>query len=148
QGSRDGCFLGFPTAAGGAFLYGAVGVLAVPGVPAQRWTRLYVLAGSGAAISGYLTYLELFVIHALCFYGLAAALVSIGLRLAVIVRRPHGAGRQPTRLAVGGVATAVFIIVVGAGIPVGAANPERVAYQEALARPPSDSGAIMYGAYW
>jgi hypothetical protein len=38
--------------------------------------------------------------------------------------------------------------VVGAGVHVGAASPERVVYQQALARHLNDTGAVMYGAYW
>ena len=148
QGSRYGEFLGLPTAAWGAFLYAAVAVLAALRVSAQRWTFLYALAVAGAAFSAYLTYLEVFVLRALCPYCLAAAGLSVVLLVLVVLRRPHGAGRRPARLAVGGVAIAIITIVVGAGVHVGAASPERAVYQQALARHLNDTGAVMYGAYW
>lgn len=148
QGSRYGEFLGLPTAAWGAFLYAVVGVLALLGVSARRWLALYVLSVAAVAFSGYLTYLEVFVLRALCPYCLAVAALAVVLLVVVIMRRPAGAGRRPRRLAAIGAATAVATIVVGAGIHVGAASPERVAYQEALARHLTATGATMYGAYW
>jgi uncharacterized membrane protein len=52
-----------------------------PGVSHQRWptTLLLVLAGLGVAFTAYLTYLELFVIHAICRWcvGSAAIIVAI-----------------------------------------------------------------------
>jgi hypothetical protein len=92
--------------------------------------------------------LEIFVLLSLCPCCLGAAALSVVLLVTVFARRPAGAGRRPARLAMGGVALAVLTIVVAAGVHVGAADPERVAYQEALARHLADAGAIMYGAYW
>jgi uncharacterized membrane protein len=148
QGSRYGVFLGLPTAAWGALLYVAVGTLAVLGLSAGRWLAVYVLSVTAVAFSGYLTYLEVFVLRALCPYCLAAAGLAVVLLGAVIIRRPPGARRRPARLGAIGVAAAVVTIVVGAGIHAGTPDPEQVTYQEALARHLAATGAIMYGAYW
>ena len=52
-----------------------------PGLSHQRWptTLLVGLAGLGVAFTAYLTYLELFVIHAICRWcvGSAAIIVAI-----------------------------------------------------------------------
>jgi uncharacterized membrane protein len=52
-----------------------------PGLALQRWpsTLLALLAGLGAGFSLYLTYLELFVIHAICRWCVASALVVVGI---------------------------------------------------------------------
>lgn len=48
-----------------------------PGLAAQRWPAMLLatLAGIGVAFTAYLTYLELFVIHALCRWCLASAAI-------------------------------------------------------------------------
>jgi uncharacterized membrane protein len=148
QGSRYGTFLGLPTAAWGSLLYAAITTIAMIGLSPGRWVAVYVLSAGAVAFSGYLTYLELFVVRALCPYCLAAAALAVVLLAVVVVRRPSGRWRRPGRLAAVGVATAVATIVVGAGIHAGLPDPERIAYQEGLARHLAATGAVMYGAYW
>jgi uncharacterized membrane protein len=68
-------------------LLGYTGLLAVslaalqPGLAERRWpiTSLLVLAAGGVGFTAYLTYLELFVIHAICRWcvGSAAIIVAI-----------------------------------------------------------------------
>jgi uncharacterized membrane protein len=68
-------------------MLGYVALLAVsmaglqPGLAERRWpaTLLLALAGGGVAFTVYLTYLELFVIHAICRWcvGSAAIIVAI-----------------------------------------------------------------------
>ena len=52
-----------------------------PGLVQERWpaTLIAILAGLGAAFAGYLTYLELFVIHAICRWCVASALIIAGI---------------------------------------------------------------------
>ena len=52
QASKWATFLGLPTAAWGALLYGALAVLAFTGLVATRWTVAFVLASAGVAFSG------------------------------------------------------------------------------------------------
>jgi uncharacterized membrane protein len=51
-----------------------------PSLALRRWpsTLLALLAGGGVGFSVYLTYLELFVIHAICRWCVASALVVAG----------------------------------------------------------------------
>jgi len=81
QTSQWAVFLGFPVA-----LYGVVGYLAVlivalvslrPAALVQRkWNvMLGVLATAGVVFTAYLTYLELFVIHAICRWCVGSAVI-------------------------------------------------------------------------
>jgi uncharacterized membrane protein len=58
-----------------------------PGVALRGWpsTLIAVLAGVGAGFSLYLTYLELFVIHAICRWCVASAVVIIGILITALL---------------------------------------------------------------
>lgn len=89
QLSKWATFLGLPVAAWGIAFYVAVLALALAGLQA-RWADargisllLLGLTGWGVLFSLYLTYLELFVIHAICRYCVgSAALVTLAFVLA------------------------------------------------------------------
>lgn len=75
--------LGIPVAVWGVGYYVAVFAIAVAGVQ-DRWVHdrrialaLLVLTAWGAIFSGYLTYLELFVIHAICRYCVVSAILAV-----------------------------------------------------------------------
>jgi len=87
QLSRWATFLGLPVAAWGAAYYAAIFALAFAGVQ-DRWadSRGLVLAttlvaGWGVVFSAWLTYLELFVIHAICRWCVVSALITVTLFL-------------------------------------------------------------------
>lgn len=146
QGSRYGAILGVPTAAFGLLFYGAALALALKPQDARRHRRLLLLAVAGVAFSAYLTYLEAFVIRAVCGWCVASALVSLAL-LAAAARHDVGAGtvralRWPA-------ATVAALTLVGASLLFdlrlpGQADP----YAEGLARHLAERGAVMYGAFW
>lgn len=150
QGSRYGTFLGLPTAAWGAGLYAAVGGLALSGLTPRRWLLAFLLAVAGVSFSAYLTYLELFVIEAVCGYCVVSAAVAAGLFGLLLGRRPAGPRRlvRPGRLAAWGGLTAVATVALGVGVFALATPRAAAAYQEALARHLAGSGAVMYGAFW
>ena len=82
QLSRWATFLGLPVAAWGAGFYAVVFGLALAGVQ-DRWadSRRLTLAtmlvtGWGVLFSLWLTYLELFVIHAICRWCLVSAVLT------------------------------------------------------------------------
>lgn len=97
QASRYAELFGLPVA-----LYGVVGYVALfgislagsqPALAARAWpTRwLAVLSGGGFLFTLYLTYLELFVIHALCRWCLGSAVVITAIfvtALAGLLRKP------------------------------------------------------------
>ena len=75
-------FLGLPVAVWGVGYYVAVFAVAFAGT-LDRWSddrrvalALLALTAWGALFSGYLTYLELFVIHAICRYCVVSAVLA------------------------------------------------------------------------
>ncbi len=81
QLSRWSSFLGVDVALLG--LVGYLGMLGLalaglqPGVARRRGVTVALLAASGVGVlfAGYLTYLELFVIHAICFWCVSSAVI-------------------------------------------------------------------------
>jgi uncharacterized membrane protein len=60
-----------------------------PALAAQRWpsTVLATLAGIGTAFAGYLTYLELFVIHAICRWCVGSAVIILAILIVAVLDR-------------------------------------------------------------
>jgi uncharacterized membrane protein len=85
QTSRWATFLGVPVAAWGVAFYAAVLGVALAGLRAsladsRRMSQVLVgMTGFGVLFSLWLTYLELFVIHATCFYCVISAALVAGL---------------------------------------------------------------------
>ena len=83
QTSKWATFLGFPVGAWGVAYY--VGVLALslaglaPALADRPWVSqlLVAITGVGVAFSLWLTYLELFVIHAICQWCVISAVLAI-----------------------------------------------------------------------
>ena len=73
-----------------------VGLIALqPRLADRRWPTLLLtgLAAIGVLFAGYLTYLELFVIHAICRWCVGSAAIIVGILLAGLLdlrRRPGG----------------------------------------------------------
>jgi uncharacterized membrane protein len=152
QSSRWSTFFGAPTAAWGAVVYAAIVALALAGFTAGRWLFTFLLTAAAAGFSAYLTWIELFVLHAVCPYCLVVAIISVALIVVLLLRRPATAARrpwaQPLRLAGFAVTTAVVAIVITAAAFQADTGLMQSTGQEALARHLASSGAIFYGAYW
>jgi uncharacterized membrane protein len=76
--------LGVPISVFGMLSYGTIAILAalaMRGFSYREWVPLVVfgIAASGTLYSIYLTYLELFVIHAICPWCVASAIVMVAL---------------------------------------------------------------------
>ena len=83
----------------------AVGLIALqPRLAGRRWPAvlLTVLAGTGVLFTGYLTYLELFVIHAVCRWCVGSAAIIVSILIASLLDLRQRAGRSE-----GGVAVAL-----------------------------------------
>ncbi len=85
QLSRWATLLGMPVAAWGVVFYVIVLVLAIAGIQ-DRWVEsraislaLLVVTGWGVLFSGWLTHLELNVIHAICRWCVVSALLTVAL---------------------------------------------------------------------
>ncbi|MFQ5830500.1 MAG: vitamin K epoxide reductase family protein, partial [Candidatus Methylomirabilia bacterium] len=132
QASRYALFLGLPTALWGAGLYAAIGVLALVGLTARRWLAAFLLSVVGVTFSAYLTYLELFVIGAVCGYCFFSAGIAVALFGVLLARRSRAPGRRspvrPARVVAFGIITAVVTVIVGAGVFATHSPPEAGAY--------------------
>ena len=99
QTSRWAVLLGLPVAFYGVVGYVAIFVVAIaalrPAALLQRgWSLLLLaLASGGMLFTAYLTYIELFVIHAICRWcvGSAAIITVIWIVAATGLRSEHGA---------------------------------------------------------
>jgi len=95
QASHYARFLGVPVAGWGTAWYATVFAVALVGVQPRfaraRWPGrgLLLLAGLGLAFTGYLTYVELFVIHAICRWCVGSAVLTASIFLLAL---PWGAG--------------------------------------------------------
>jgi uncharacterized membrane protein len=152
QSSRWATFFGAPTAAWGAVHFAALLALALAGFTARRWLVAFVLAAIGVGFTGYLTWVELVMLRAICPYCLAVAALAVAILVALVVRRPHAvqnrAWGRPTRLVAVGAVAALVTVVVGAAAFRAETPREASSRQEALARHLKATGAIFYGAYW
>lgn len=98
--SAWGSFLGIPVAAWGMGYYAAVFAVAFAGAH-DRWSAhplvprlLLLLAGWGLLFSAYLTYLELFVIHAICRWCVVSALLVLTILVVAIWDLRAGQGSR------------------------------------------------------
>jgi uncharacterized membrane protein len=79
--SRWATFLGFPVAAWGVAFYAAMFVIALIGISEKFEDQrnisqaLALMSGIGVLFSAWLTYLELFVIHAVCIWCVTSAVI-------------------------------------------------------------------------
>ena len=95
--SRWAVFLGAPVAAWGVGFYAVVFALALAGLSArlagsrQLSLALVLLSGWGVVFSLWLTYLELFVIHAICQWCVVSAVIVLAIFL-VSLRDYRGRG--------------------------------------------------------
>jgi len=85
QTSRWAIFLGAPVAAWGVGYYVVVLAMAIAGT-SERWEdapglplAMLLLTGWGALFSLWLTWLELFVIHAICQWCVGSATIAVAL---------------------------------------------------------------------
>jgi uncharacterized membrane protein len=104
--SRWATLLGLPVAAWGLAAYVALFALSLAGTsdryagsPAISWL-LVGIAGWSVLYSAWLTYLELFVIHAICIWCVTSAVLLVGILVASVVdlkgaKGAEGAERLP-----------------------------------------------------
>jgi uncharacterized membrane protein len=91
QTSRWAEFLGVPVAVWGVAFYALVFALAFLGTLERSAdsrplaTAMLILTGWGVVFSGWLTYLELFVIHAICRWCVVSAVIAAVLFVLVLL---------------------------------------------------------------
>lgn len=133
-------------------LLGVLGYVAMGAVAASplgrraRWNLLFLLSAAAVGFSAYLTYLELFIIEALCSWCVASAAIAVALFLLAASQMTGGVRSF-------GGAVAVFILVFAVSYSIHSPAPEEnppsaaTFYQVSLAKYLSERGATMYGSY-
>ena len=149
-------------------LWGVLGYIAIIGValtPLQerlRKTLLVAMTFIGLIFSLYLTYLEVFVIKAICPYCVVSAGIMTTLFVLLVLQRPVVPGTPPRRVAFAALSLAAVVVLGSvflprevtpssfsrpATSPSPTATPTAVSYeefQEALANHLRDTGAVLY----
>ena len=150
--SRYSSIGGVPVSLLGVFGYAAMacGVLLPLGRRA-KWSLVFWLSSLAVGFSAYLTYLELFIIEAICSWCVASAAIAAVVFLLAASRREGSTGDALRSL---GGAGAVIVLVFAISYSVHSPAPEETAspssatfYQVSLAKYLSERGAAMYGSY-
>jgi uncharacterized membrane protein len=149
-------FLGIPVALVGVLGYSLIFISAViPMTKRNKWLTLYILTFTGFVFSAYLTYLEFFVIDALCVYCMVSAILMTGLFIILLAGKPElysGLSAFKTLALSAIIAVAVVFgstVIQGenAGmygdIQSGSAND----FQTGLAKYLRKTGVVMYGSF-
>lgn len=116
-----------------------------------KWSLVFWLSAAAVGFSAYLTYLELFIIEAICSWCIASAAIAAAVFLLAASRREGTTGSALVSL---GGAGAVIVLVFAISYSVHSPAPEEAAspssatfYQVSLAKYLSERGAAMYGSY-
>ncbi|MER3447725.1 MAG: hypothetical protein C4291_13225 [Candidatus Dadabacteria bacterium] len=143
--------LGVPVSVFGVIGYLSILILSLVSISYGRakWLLLYFLSLVGFAFSAYLTYIELFVIKAICPYCVASAFIITGILITLIIGKPDPLPRSSFKFALisGVLVLPVLLVSVSLqskGLRAGSEDTWRVGLAKHLA----EVGATMYGAYW
>lgn len=150
--------LGIPVALFGMLGYALIIVLSLISISKKRrWLLLYIFALGGVTFSAYLTYVELFVINAICTYCVLSALIMTAIFLILLFGKhqfyPKFSGVKTTLLGL----CVVLVVLVGAfslqyeqlaqaRLPVYEISPAD-SYTISLAKYMGSRGATMYGSF-
>ena len=118
-----------------------------------KWNLLFYLSVAAVAFSAYLTYLEFFIIGAVCSYCVASAAFSAAVFALVLLRGGEMApASSAVKSAVGG--AVLFAAVFAVSYSIHSPSPEEKtalarsdAYQASLAGYLSERGITMYGSH-
>lgn len=151
-------FLGIPVAVLGALGYSVIFILTLVSLTRRtRWIAIYILSLSGFVFSAYLTYLEFFVIKAICIYCVVSAVLMTIIFVVLLREKP---ALNPKLSAFKTLILSVFIalaVVFGSAAvqydkfdearDLADLNSTSSPYQIGLAKYLGERGAIMYGSY-
>jgi uncharacterized membrane protein len=147
QSSRYAVTFGIPVALLGLAYYATLLVLGLRRLHSERrWALALPVAGIGVGASIIFTGVQQTAIRATCSLCMLSALLSLGISIYLVARRPQRPPRATWGwMAVATLAAAGFLLIgYGASAPQVAAND----YATGLAKHLSASGAKFYGAYW
>ena len=142
--------LGLPVSLIGVIGYFTIFIISVSTITNQtRWLALYMLSLVGFVFSAYLTYLELFVIKAICAYCLVSASIMATIFIILIFERNPFSTFSPIRI----LTLSIFIcLIVIFGAIFLYSKSETISVTEIslqfnLAKYLNEIGAKMYGSY-
>lgn len=142
--------LGIPVALIGLAGYGLVLLLVLwPGPTSRLRLALHLSAVAGFSFTLYLVYLQWSVIEAFCPYCVVSAVTMTSILILVLVSRtalPVLPGRQLLGLSM----VVAVVVVGGAALAPTSLASQRVEdpFAAGLAQHLTNTGAVMYGAYW
>jgi uncharacterized membrane protein/glutaredoxin len=151
RGSSYSAILGIPVPVFGVIGYLSIFILAFfISIPYRtKWLLLYFLSLAGFAFSAYLTYIELFVIKAICPYCVASAVIITGILITLLPGKPDLSPRISLSkfVTLSGVIVGVVlfssVFLQSKGLNADSNN----SWQVGLAKHLTETGAIMYGSY-
>jgi uncharacterized membrane protein len=147
QSSRYAVAFGIPVALLGLAYYAVLLVLGLRRLHRERrWALALPVAGIGVGASIMFTAVQQTAIRATCSLCMLSALLSLGMFIYLVARRPQ----RPPRATWGWVAVAMLAAIGFLLLGYGASAPQVAAndYATGLAKHLSASGAKFYGAYW
>jgi uncharacterized membrane protein len=143
---------GIPVALFGVIGYSSILVLSLISIsPRVRWLSLYLVALAGVVFSAYLTYLELFVINAICIFCVASAIIITTIWVILLIEKPKlSPGISFAKMAtlsgiVVGAVLSGSILVQSSGLTADDSSSNTL--QGRIARHLTETGAVMYGSY-
>jgi len=147
--------LGIPVAALGVAAYGAIfAVSLISMARKKKWLILFILSLAGFVFTLYLTYLELFVIKAICTYCVVSAVIITIIFVLVLLLKKTEHPKMNGLRAVGLGLIVSGVVLFGAAVMQGehlskppAAVSASDPYQTALAKHLGQIGAVMYGSF-
>ncbi len=151
--------IGVPVAALGVAGYSVLLVVFLINMKKRtKWLLLYILALAGFVFSAYLTYIELFVIKAICMYCIFSAVLMTIIFIALIRAKseyhPKLSGSYIGVLSLAVAATVILGAALVQGQKPGAADSHDYSalgpadsYQTGLAMYMGGHGAVMYGSF-
>ena len=147
--SRYSSIGGVPVSLLGLAGYGAAAAAALaPLGRRMKWRALFWFGAAAVGFSAYLTYLELFIIDALCSWCLVSAAIAAALFSLAAARAVRGSIIKSAAGA-GAVILLVFFASYSIHSPEQEKGPAAVAtfYQVGLSKYLSEKGATMYGSH-
>jgi uncharacterized membrane protein/glutaredoxin len=141
--------LGVPVALVGVIGYSLIFALSIASIKGKSlWFLLYLVALAGFAFSAYLTYIELFVIHAICFYCLISAILITAILLILLLKKPPRSPAYSSLKLITLSAMVLGVVLLGSFfIQSRELKGRSSTFQVGLAKHLGDMGATMYGSF-
>jgi uncharacterized membrane protein len=151
--------LGMPVAAIGVIGYALIFILTIVSMTKRiKWTLLYMVVLAGFVFSAYLTYIELFVIKAICMYCIFSAVLMTVIYIALLAAKSEYNPKLSPAVALMLSLAVATVVILGASLvqaeKFGEASSEHSGYSEpanefqtGLAKYLTSHGAVMYGSF-